>query len=142
MIMRSLSHQRPPSPTLPPSPEVATGEGSELRPLPCAHVRARGRAREGASGERQRPVAGPRHKGTFPGCGWARCPGPALLRLKRELRRAREQAEGATQSNNYWSSTTYQNNPNNAWNVNFNDGNVNANNKSNNNYVRAVRGGS
>ena len=29
-----------------------------------------------------------------------------------------------------------------AWNVNFNDGNVNANNKTNNNYVRAVRGGS
>jgi len=26
--------------------------------------------------------------------------------------------------------------------VNFNDGNVNANNKNNNNYVRAVRGGS
>ena len=28
------------------------------------------------------------------------------------------------------------------WNVNFNDGNVNANNKNNNFYVRAVRGGS
>ena len=38
--------------------------------------------------------------------------------------------------------TTNENNPNNAWNVNFNDGNVNANNKTNNNYVRAVRGGS
>ena len=50
--------------------------------------------------------------------------------------------EGAKVSSNYWSSTTYQNNPNNAWNVNFNDGNVNANNKNNNNYVRAVRGGS
>jgi hypothetical protein len=49
--------------------------------------------------------------------------------------------EGNTQSNNYWSSTTYQNNPNNAWNVNFNADNVNNNNKSNNNYVRAVRGG-
>lgn len=52
------------------------------------------------------------------------------------------QATGSTQSNNYWSSSTYQNNPQNAWNVNFNDGNVNANNKTNNNYVRAVRGGS
>ena len=46
-----------------------------------------------------------------------------------------------TVSSNYWSSTTYANNPTNAWNVNFNDGNVNANNKTNNNYVRAVRGG-
>jgi hypothetical protein len=50
--------------------------------------------------------------------------------------------EGNTQANIYWSSSTYRNNPNNAWNVNFNDGNVNANNKDNTNYVRAVRGGS
>jgi hypothetical protein len=56
--------------------------------------------------------------------------------------RCREQAERATQANNYWSSTTYQSNPTNAWNVNFNDGSTNANNKSNNNHVRAVRGGS
>jgi hypothetical protein len=45
-------------------------------------------------------------------------------------------------SNNYWSSSTYANNPTNAWNVNFNDGNGNANNKTNNFRVRAVRGGS
>ena len=32
-------------------------------------------------------------------------------------------------------------NPANAWNVNFNNGNSNANNKTNNNYVRLVRGG-
>ena len=44
-------------------------------------------------------------------------------------------------SSNYWSSTTNANNPDNAWNVNFNNGNVNNNNKSNNYYVRAVRGG-
>lgn len=44
-------------------------------------------------------------------------------------------------SNNYWSSSTNVNNPDNAWNVNFNNGNVNANNKSNNNYVRCVRSG-
>ncbi len=57
--------------------------------------------------------------------------------------RAREQTEReSTLSNNYWSSSTYVNNPQNAWNVNFNNGNVNANNKTNNNYVRAVRGGS
>ncbi len=49
---------------------------------------------------------------------------------------------GNTRSNNYWSSSTYADNPTNAWNVNFNDGNVNANNKTNNNAVRAVRGGS
>ena len=42
--------------------------------------------------------------------------------------------------NNYWSSTN-AGNPNNAWNVNFNNGNSNNNNKTNNNYVRAVRGG-
>jgi RNA-directed DNA polymerase len=44
-------------------------------------------------------------------------------------------------SSNYWSSTTNANNSDNAWNVNFNNGNVNNNNKSNNLYVRAVRGG-
>ncbi|MBV6343715.1 DUF1566 domain-containing protein, partial [Candidatus Magnetobacterium casense] len=37
------------------------------------------------------------------------------------------------QSNNYWSSTSYANNTSNAWIVNMNDGNVNANDKSNNN---------
>ena len=45
------------------------------------------------------------------------------------------------QSNNYWSSTTNANNTDNAWNVNLNDGNVNNDNKDNNNYVWPVRGG-
>ena len=45
------------------------------------------------------------------------------------------------QANNYWSSTSYTNNTNNAWNVNMNDGNVNNNNKTNNNYVWPVRAG-
>ncbi|MGH2668285.1 MAG: DUF1566 domain-containing protein, partial [bacterium] len=54
----------------------------------------------------------------------------------------REQAERATAASNYWSSTSNANNPNNAWNVNFNNGNVNANDKNNNLHVRAVRGGS
>lgn len=45
------------------------------------------------------------------------------------------------QSNNYWSSSTYANNTDNAWNVNMWDGNVNANNKTNNNYVWPVRAG-
>lgn len=45
----------------------------------------------------------------------------------------------ATQSDNYWSSTAYENNTNNAWIVNFNDGNVNNDNMDNNNFVRCVR---
>jgi len=53
-----------------------------------------------------------------------------------------EQVEGASAASNYWSATTNANNPNNAWNVNFNNGNVNNNNKNNNNFVTAVRGGS
>jgi hypothetical protein len=44
-------------------------------------------------------------------------------------------------SDNYWSSTTYADNTTNAWNVNLNNGNVNANNKTNTNYVWPVRGG-
>lgn len=46
-----------------------------------------------------------------------------------------------SQSDNYWSSSTYQNpgNENNAWNVNFNNGNTDANDKGNGNYVRCVR---
>ena len=43
------------------------------------------------------------------------------------------------QSNNYWSSTEYANNPSNAWNVNMNNGNMNNDNKDNNNYVWPVR---
>lgn len=41
----------------------------------------------------------------------------------------------------YWSSRSYENNTSNAWNVNFNYGTVFIFNKSNNFYVRAVRGG-
>ena len=42
-------------------------------------------------------------------------------------------------SSNYWSSTTYAGDTTNAWNVNFNNGNDNINNKTNTNYVRCVR---
>ena len=49
---------------------------------------------------------------------------------------------GNTAASNYWSSTTNANNPDNAWNVNFDNGNVNNDDKSNTNSVRAVRGGS
>jgi hypothetical protein len=95
------------------------------------------------AGQRRSPVVGPRHKDVFLRCGGARCPGPSLgtLGATRDERRAREQTERVTQSNNYWSATSYVPNPNNAWNVNFNNGNINNNNKTNDNYVRAVRGG-
>ena len=45
------------------------------------------------------------------------------------------------QSSNYWSATTNANNTANAWNVNLNNGNVNTNDKTNNNFVWCVRGG-
>ena len=86
---------------------------------------------------RQGPVAGLRHKGVFPRSGGARHPGLWV----RQRTGPQEQAERATAADNYWSSTTYANNPSNAWNVNFNDGNVNANDKNNTLHVRAVWGG-
>jgi hypothetical protein len=74
-------------------------------------------------------------------CSARRLVGKAKASGERARVRGCEQAEGTTASDNDWSSTTYRNNPNNAWNVNFNDGNVNANNKNNNLFARAVRGG-
>jgi len=94
-----------------------------------------------ARGERRGPVAGPTHKGAFPCSGTASRPGLPAAGLARERRGGREQAERATQSNNYWSASTYAPIPDAAWIVNFNNGNVNANNRTNNNYVRAVRAG-
>ena len=86
---------------------------------------------------------GPRHKDVFPRCGGARCPGPSLdtLGAARDERRAREQTERVTQSNNYWSATSYVPNPGNAWVVYFGNGGVNEFSKTNSTYVRAVRGG-
>lgn len=89
-------------------------------------------------GQCRRPVAGPKHKGPFPTCGWARCLGPSFAR---GASFGGEQTERATAPNNYWSATTYADNPDNAWNVNFNNGNANNDNKTNDKYVRAVRGG-
>ena len=48
---------------------------------------------------------------------------------------------GSTAAGFYWSSTTNAGNSSNAWNVNFNDGNVNNDDKNNSLRVRAVRGG-
>ena len=48
------------------------------------------------AGQRRSPVAGPRHKGAFPGCGRARRPGPH--RASCSGLGTREQAERATQS--------------------------------------------
>lgn len=46
-----------------------------------------------------------------------------------------------TQVSNYWSSTTYVLDSNDAWVVNFYNGSVGQNGKSGNHYVRCVRGG-
>jgi Protein of unknown function (DUF1566) len=73
-------------------------------------------------------------------CGQASGSAPDGLACERLGRR--EQAGRATQSNNYWSASSLAPNPTNAWIVNFNNGNVNNNDKTNNNYVRVVRGGS
>lgn len=47
-----------------------------------------------------------------------------------------------TQSNDYWSATRYQDNPSNAWSLDFNVGSVDASNRSVGTRVRGVRGGS
>ena len=70
---------------------------------------------------------------------------PGEIRLGRRwgpLREATKWADKRALSSFYWSSTSNADNPDNAWNVNFNNGNVNNNDKDNdNNYVRAVRSG-
>ena len=55
----------------------------------------------------------------------------------------REWQSGQTivQSSDYWSATTDATNSTNAWDVNFNNGNVDNNDKSNTNFVWCVRGG-
>jgi len=92
-----------------------------------------GRSSNATAGERRGPIAGPRPKDAFPRRGGARRPDPATAGHKRR---------GQTRSNNYWSSTSIAANPNNAWIVEYNNGNMNNDNKTNSYYVRAVRGGS
>ena len=51
-----------------------------------------------------------------------------------------QKSEEDKSSSNYWSSSTNVNNSDNAWQVNFNNGNVNNNNKTNDYLVRCVSG--
>ncbi len=55
--------------------------------------------------------------------------------------RERQSGQTIVQSSDYWSGTTNANNTTNAWDVNFNNGNVDNNDKSNTNFVWCVRGG-
>lgn len=97
-----------------------------------------------ATGERRRPHV--RARGTRASYPVAAGPGAwvrgAACLLERASGATREQVGRATASSNYWSASTDNHNPDNAWNVNFNNGNVNNDNKNNNNHVRAVRSGS
>ena len=78
-----------------------------------------------------------------------RFPYPPLRRLGRRwgpFRGATKWAGKRALSSFYWSSTSNADNPDNAQNinitdVNFQNGNVNNDDKDNNNYVRAVRSG-
>ena len=72
---------------------------------------------------------GPRRKGVLPRRGGAERPGPPAAGTSGE-------GNGGIQ---LLVVSTHANNPTNAWNVNFNDGNVNNDNKSNTNFARAVR---
>ena len=56
-------------------------------------------------------------------------------------KRGRTFSFSGVQSNNYWSSTTDATNPANAWNANLNNGNVDTNDKNNDDFVWPVRGG-
>ncbi len=51
-----------------------------------------------------------------------------------------KQVDHLNTSDNYWSSSVYMSNTKNAWIVNFKNGNTNNNNKTNEYYVRCVRG--
>jgi hypothetical protein len=59
-----------------------------------------------------------------------RCAGPGLSAPGQW-----RSGQTSVQSSDYWSATTNANDATNAWNVNFNDGNVNNDDKSNDNYA-------
>jgi Protein of unknown function (DUF1566) len=66
---------------------------------------------------------------------------PALSNAAGMAKWTEGDAFSGVQSAVYWSSTTNADNPDNAWNVNLNDGNTNDDNKDNTNLVWPVRGG-
>ena len=66
---------------------------------------------------------------------------PALSNAAETAQWTEGDAFSGVQSTNYWSSTTNADNPDNAWNVNLNDGNTNANDKGSTSLVWPVRGG-
>lgn len=114
------------------------------RSLSCHPLCRRGR-------RTRRPCSGAEAQGRLPSSldtrvalleGRGQAPGSAPDGLACERLGRREQAERATRSTNYWSASTLAPNPTNAWIVNFNNGNVNNNDKTNNNSARLVRGGS
>jgi hypothetical protein len=72
--------------------------------------------------------------------GWGSAPGGSGGQPPGEVDGFRSPFSGV-QTNNYWSSSTNANNTGNAWILNLNNGNVNNDNKTNNNYVWPVRGG-
>jgi hypothetical protein len=87
-------------------------------------------------------VAGMRVQAVVPRCRGSAAGGPGVVRQRDAGKSGRMRgAFSGVQSTNYWSSTTNADNPDNAWNVNLNDGNTNANDKDNTNLVWPVRGG-
>jgi Protein of unknown function (DUF1566) len=66
---------------------------------------------------------------------------PALSNAAETAQWTEGDAFAGVPSTNYWSSTTNADNPDNAWIVNLNDGNTNANDKDNTNLVWPLRGG-
>ena len=55
--------------------------------------------------------------------------------------REKRKGKNGVQSSNYWTGSTNANNTDNAWNINLNNGNVNNNTKTNENFVWPVWGG-
>jgi hypothetical protein len=64
----------------------------------------------------------------------------SLRQLYSDIFTIHRQVDHLNTSDNYWSSSSYVSDDKNAWIVNFKNGNTNNNNKTNENYVRCVRG--
>ena len=84
-------------------------------------------------------VTGMRVQAVVPSTGGSAAGGPAVRFDWRSGKSGRmNRAFSGVQSTNYWSSSSNVGNPDNAWNVNLNNGNVNANDKTNTHYVWPV----